>query len=287
MNRRFWVLLFGFAQFFAAGLAYSEPIRVMSFNVMCDFCGKERETGRFSQRLKGIADTINRYDPDLISLQELRNRNQVRRLQKRLNRKYHSIFSRGRILSYADATLLIRKDRFQVIRSGGAWLGPHSPHFSFGWKPGFPRRIEWADVESRATGERLRFIGSHFDNAVANKEPSARLLKKGFGGSEMPTIFAGDSNLRTDMPGYRTLLGAFRDTYDEVKDHPYYSSRATVNSDGCTLNPAETFPECRIDHILLSHGSPWRVQSWGLDVEKYYGSLGFVSDHRAVIVDLE
>lgn len=279
----------GFALALIVSASAAEPgIRVMSFNVMCSFCGHNDEIGHFRRRLPLIADTINRHDPDLISVQELFTRGQVRRLRRKLKTEYETLFAHA-IFGYADPTLFVRKSRFRVLDRGGFWLGPNSPHFSFGWAFAYPRRVEWADLEDRSTGRRFRFVGTHFDNNGKNKGPSAELVVRNvFDGSfplDLPVVFAGDTNLRPASEGYATLAGAFRDTFDEVDSHPFVANGPTTNADGCDLDPRSVFPECRIDHVMLSPSAPWRTKAWRLDTFKY--ARGFVSDHRALVVDLE
>ena len=81
------------------------------------------------------------------------------------------------------------------------------------------------------------------------------------------------------------LSAAFRDTFTEVSEHPFIANGPTRNSDGCRLDPVLVFPDCRIDHVLLSPGAPWKTRSWSVDVFLY--PRGFASDHRAIVVDLE
>jgi endonuclease/exonuclease/phosphatase family metal-dependent hydrolase len=281
---RWFGILIVVASLSSALAADGSGIRVMTFNVMCDFCGHNDEIGPLRERLPGIADTINRHSPDLVSLQELRSGHQVRRLGRLLRDHYRPLFARG-VLSYADPTLLIRVSRFRVLRRGGVWLGPLAPYFSFGWAIAFPRRVEWVDLEDRVTGRRFRFAGTHFDNNEKNKFPSAKLVVERFLPSEIPLIFAGDTNLEPNLLGYETLATHFRDTFLEIRSHPYVANGPTVNSDGCDLDPHSVFPDCRIDHVLLSPGAPWQVKSWKVDVFQY--RKGFVSDHRAIVVDLE
>jgi endonuclease/exonuclease/phosphatase family metal-dependent hydrolase len=280
-----FLLLIGGGGDAATAAESRHSLRVMTFNVMCDFCSKGHD-GTFAQRIAAVADTINRNEPDLISLQELRTGGQVDFLLEHLFVKYTPVFAGEFGLSYADPTLLVRKDRFEVVTKDGMWLGPTSPDFGFGWKTRFPRRIEFAVLREVASKEEMIFAGTHFDNNPANREPSADLLIEKFASSKIPVIFGGDTNLRPDRPGYARLAKEFRDTYVAVVNHPYHSNGATVPEDGCNLEKAPTFPECRIDHILLSKNSPWKVSSWSLDAFKYPVLGGFISDHRAVVVDL-
>ena len=286
MTRLVSALLLGFLfAFSTAAASAASGLRVMTFNVMCSICRNTAEIGPLSERMAGIADTINRHDPDLVSLQEFFTGARAKELGRRLAGDYEMVYATSRFLDYADPTLLVRKSRFVVLRSGGFWLGPNAPGFSFGWKLAIPRRVEWAELEDRATGLRFTFAGTHFDARGKNRNPSAALVVKTFLPTDTPLIFAGDSNLRPGTPGFNTLVASFRDTFTEVSEHPYLANGPTMNSDGCGLDPRLVFPDCRIDHVLLSPGAPWRTRSWSIDVHKY--ARGFISDHRAIVVDLD
>jgi endonuclease/exonuclease/phosphatase family metal-dependent hydrolase len=252
---------------------------------MCDFCAKGHENGTFSDRLASVADTINRHDPDLVSLQEIRTHAQVEELLSHLREKYTPAFAEGFLLSYADPTLLVRASRFTIEEKDGFWLGPHTPGFGLGWKTSFPRRIEYARLRDARTSSELYFAGTHFDNNPRNRDPSAELLVKKFGESPIPVIFAGDTNLRPDRPGYATLTSSFRDTFRETSEHPYISNTPTIPTDGCNLEKAATFPECRVDHVLVSRNAPWKTKSWSADTYRYPATKGMISDHRAIIVE--
>src|SRR5262249_25506530 len=148
-------------------------------------------------------------DPDLISIQELRTRAQVNQLNRKLGNQYTLIYAKG-LLSYTDATLMVRKSRFKVLATDGGFLGPHWPHFSFGWQTGMPRRLQIADLEDNQDGLKFRFAGTHFDNAGPDKEPSAEFVVDLFSKSELPVLFAGDTNSNPNSKSYGTLKTFFR-----------------------------------------------------------------------------
>lgn len=254
---------------------------------MCDFCAKGSDNGSFSDRLSAVADTLNRHDPDLVSLQELRTKGQVETLLSQVREKYIAVYAENFFLSYPDPVLLVKEKRFRVLVKDGFWLGPRSPSFDLGWKTSFPRRVEFAEIEDRESAERLIFAGTHFDNNPHNREPSADLVLKKFAVFPLPLIFAGDTNLRPDREGYARLTSVFRDTFRETGTHPYIANSPTKSADGCNLEKAPDFPECRVDHVFLSKSNPWKTRSWAIDAFRYPGTKGFVSDHRAVIVELE
>jgi len=155
-----------------------------------------------------------------------------------------------------------------------------------------PLRVARDSAPGRVGGTRrpkerppLQLRGHPLRREGENRNPSAELVVKTLLPSDAPLLFAGDSNLRPGDPGFNTLAASFRDTFTEVSEHPYVANGPTVNTDGCSLDPRLVFPDCRVDHVLLSPGAPWRTRSWSVDVYKY--ARGFISDHRAIVVDLD
>lgn len=267
--------------------ASAGPIKVMTFNVMCDFCGTSEENSRFQEKLSGVADTIRRHHPDLVSIQEIWSGSDIRKIEKLLHDEYVSIYANHLFMGYADPTLLVLKSRFKVLEQDGMWLGPRAPGFSFGWATTFPRRLEWVILEDLSDHLQFVFAGTHFDNRSVNKDPSTDLAIEKFKQFKLPLIFAGDTNLKPDHQAYLKMKQALRDTFLEVTNHPFFSNAPMVNADGCNVKKGPSFPECRVDHVLLSQNAPWKVKAWGVDIFRYFGNTAFLSDHRAVLVELE
>ena len=263
------------------------PLKLMNFNTMCVFCGDKEEYGTFDQRMAALVDTIDRHDPDVLSLQEFTRKSEVKKLLKKLKSQYEAIYHNGIGVDFVDPVLLVKKSRFEVVSEDSFWLGPN-PKFPLGWKPAFPRRLQWAEIYDKARDERFILAGSHFDNSSVNKEPSAKLTYETFKNSKLPVIFAGDTNLKPEHTGYTNLLGDFFvDTFPGLEGVTYVANGPYTTNDGCNLSKDPLFPQCRVEHVLISKNAPWIVKAWSLDVFKYHGKTGFVSDHRAVIVDFE
>lgn len=262
-------------------------LKIMNFNTMCDLCGDKKKYGSFKQRLKSMADTINRHSPDLVSLQEFSNIRQVRKVVKQLNNEYFVLYADGKLANYTDPVLLISKKRFEVKENAGFWLGPKK-NCPLAWETAIPRRLHWARLLDKVRSEEFIFVGTHFDNNSANKVPSATVANNLFQAQTLPVIFAGDTNIKTFNDGYAQLLGnEMTDTFPGVGNVTFHANTPYDIHDACNKAKSPTFPECRIDHVLTSKNAPWTPVSWAVDVFRYHGSLGFVSDHRAVIVTLE
>jgi endonuclease/exonuclease/phosphatase family metal-dependent hydrolase len=276
-----------FLSFVCGRASSASPLKVMTFNTMCSLCDSKHKAGPFKERFKNIADTVLRHDPDLLSFQEILTKSQVRKMASYLGKKYEVLYGTKSLYPATDATLFVKKDRFTVMSSDGVWLGPKLPKFSFGWKPKIPRRFHWAQLKDNSSGLEFLFVGSHFDNSFKNKNHSAAYANSFFSQASVPVIFGGDTNLEPAFDGYGVLLGKnMRDSFAETAELKYYANTDYTVEDGCGNSEAK-WPACRIDHVLLSSQAPWKVKTWGVDVYRYYKNTEFVSDHRAVIVELE
>lgn len=267
--------------------SFAEPLKIVNFNTMCDFCGDKEKYGPFKERLKNMADTLNRHNPDLVSLQEFSNIRQVRKVVKQVKGNYQLVFANGILANYTDPVLMINKERFTVVDQGGFWLGPNKK-LPLGWTLKIPRRMQWARLLDKKTQSEFIFIGTHFDNSSENKTPSAQVINEFVKTKNLPVLFAGDTNIKTDHPGYSLLIGnELVDTFPGVDDVKFFANSPYDVHDACNKAKSPTFPECRIDHVLHTPNFPYEFKSWGVDVFRYNGSLGFVSDHRAVIVEFQ
>jgi endonuclease/exonuclease/phosphatase family metal-dependent hydrolase len=285
--KKIFLLILALASFSLLADSNTPTLTVMNFNTMCDVCGNRANYGSFKQRLVAMADTINRHNPDLVSLQEFSTKREVQRMLKMVSKSYLVFYAKKKYWSYTDPVLLVSKERFDVQQNGGFWLGPNT-RLPFGWKLAIPRRLEWVKLKDKIRQEELVFVGTHFDNNSGNKIPSASLTNDFINLQNTPVIFAGDSNIKAYDPGYNDLLGdTMLDTFPTLNEVVFHNNSPYVPSDACNKSKAETFPKCRIDHVLISKSGPWQVISWAVDLFRYHGNLGFVSDHRAVIVTLD
>ncbi len=263
--------------------AIANDIRVMSFNTTCALCNKGK-FDKFSKRKHWIVDTVKRANPDIISLQEVLTSHQLKWISKKL-KNYSLFYGKYRVFKFSDSALLIRKDRFKVTADGGYWLGRRGgKRFSFGWSFALPRRVQWANIYDKTSGKEFTFVGGHFDNRTENKENSARFVIETFSKSERPILFAGDTNLKPLTNGYAILKTFFDDSFDISAEFSMIQNSNTGLNDGCNLEKGKVFPDCRVDHILVSSRDNWSVSNWSIDQYLYNGK--FTSDHRAIYSDI-
>lgn len=262
-------------------ITHAQQIKIMTFNTMCDFC-KGSNFSDYENRLQSIGEIIKTYSPDIVGLQELRTNSHVETLLQGSS-DYQYITKKFWGLSYADPAIVFNKSKFKLITSKHLWLGPNSSRINFGWKFSLPRGVIWAEFEIIATKKKFIFMTTHFDNRLENLDQSSLFVNKLISHFNLPVLFAADTNLTTEMKSYGQLIGenlknAFNMTAE--KNIPIKSKK-----DLCYLKKGKVFPECRVDHVLITPRNKWDVKSYTLDVTKNYNNK-FPSDHRPVIVEL-
>lgn len=262
-------------------------LKVMTFNTMCRSCDWKNKNGSYEFRAQAIADTIKRNSPDLIATQELESNTDVEMIENLLGYEYLTVYKKSSAFPTTDSVIFIKKGRFEVISENGIWLGPNAPYFSFGWKLSIPRRFQWVQLKDKISNHEFLFVGSHFDASGVNSQPSSEYAKTFFAEVKLPVIFAADTNLRPEKEGYANLItNKMQDSFKMSKTQKVIANAAYSKNELCPDNGGDEFPSCLIDHILVSKNSPWKVESWSVDLFRYYKGEKFVFDHRAVVIEL-
>lgn len=263
---------------FASSHKANNIFSVLTFNTLCDFCTKKNYEP-FKQRSLYISNILKKYSPELISLQEVRTGSQIKEIFTPLS-NYHLVYADSFFLSYADATIAINKNKFDVLNEGSMWLGPKNGRFSLGWKMALPRIMVWAQLKDRVSKKEFIFIGSHFDNRKENMVGSAKLIQNFIKSKNLPVIFAGDTNANLDYIGYEYLLGK---NLSNSFDHSKIELTSKNNKDLCYERKGDIFPDCRVDHILFSKDSFFKPKSWLIDTSRFGAQNQFPSDHRPIV----
>lgn len=287
-----------------ADVVPSDPhvLTLMTYNVMCSFCINSDHPAwpqDWATRVPMLRDTIARYDPDLIGLQELFNLSpeddQIGDLTKPediygavyyIKKPTDQIDPLGNSFdSFPDATILYRKSRFEVLKSGALWLSP-TPEIAFsnGFATGgqFPRLVVWAQLRDKILDRTLTFASTHFDNNTPSQKMSAPLVLSYFEpmAAKEPVLFVGDFNSQpadeayvimdkgVDGKGFR-----FHNAYDLAPSITVASNRDPKP----TPNPAD-----RIDHFWLA-GAVFTVEAWIWDFHEYGAEKMWPSDHDPMV----
>ena len=286
------------------------PLRLMTFNIDCRLCDKHL----WHDRLPGLKDTLSRYSPDIIGIQETMFQEDVTALLKDLEGYSAVCPELEQVEELAWDACILYSSRFQVESSDSFWLGPNPD------KPGdydlfnLPRIATYALIKDTKTGESFYFGSTHFDhgdNTDDGIKPSSNECVKmseqlvAFTedlASEKPFFWTCDCNSHYDTNAFAILTNETASTYlVETWD----LSEATQVVVGEGQNTPDYDHHESIDHIFLAQTETYKptlsVSSSFVDMVKYpclqrMGSFCkdeemaegiYASDHYAIVTDLE
>jgi endonuclease/exonuclease/phosphatase family metal-dependent hydrolase len=265
-----------------------EPFSVMSFNVLCSFCGGD-EYDTWDERLEYFADIFARYDPDLVGLQELSLAPEVDRMLERLPGRAAAFFRNpDSNFAYPDATVLYRTSRFEVRSHGYYWLSP-TPEVvsSTGFAdPQLPRLVTWLELRDKQSHRSLYFATTHVDNNAPSQELSAPLIleRTEAWSARMPIVLVGDFNSQPSDPAYQILING-------ADGHPPLTNAFDLADSWSVEHNQATEPaydlDQRIDHIFIApQPADWSVPEWKVDLHVYGPNSRYPSDHFAIFARL-
>jgi endonuclease/exonuclease/phosphatase family metal-dependent hydrolase len=150
----------------------------------------------------------------------------------------------------------------------------------------------WLRLRDRASQLEFLVAGTHLDNNRENKPHAVALLAErlsGFGPG--PKIVAGDFNLQATSEMLEVLTSpappALVDSFDLARDVVPLGAPPGPVERGCKDFLSQPFPRCRIDHVFVDRQSGWAASRHTVDLRRLGPNGNFVSDHRAIWVDLE
>ncbi len=267
------------------------PIQVLSYNVMYGSAFIEAMAARFrngatgkgelpwSVRLPEIRERIASFSPDLLGLQEMDADSDIAAIVPL--EQYTLVSYHLGNFQYGDSALLFKTERFEPLDAGQMWLGktPDLP-MSLGYRPlSMIRYVNWVLLREKASGFTFMFVNTHFDNAAANKEPSATLFRQRIASlttKGLPVIVTGDFNTTANTERYRRFTGT--DLQPPLLENAYVLAHSPPVD-------AVLHPDHRIDHILA--GGPCKVEAeqWSIDPRPLKSGLP-MSDHDPVFARL-
>jgi len=270
---------------FALPAHAADAVRVMSFNIRYG-TAKDGDDS-WDKRRDFLVETIRKYDPDLLGMQEVL-AEQADFLQQQL--PGYGFAGGGRDDGKRKgefSPVMFKKDRFELLAHGMWWLSPTPEKVgSKGWDAALPRIVTWARLKDRKSGATLLWFNTHWDH-VGNtaRVESGKLMRKLIednGGPDGPAIVTGDFNSTEETPQYRSLtvgdgtglklIDAYREVHPQVEEN-----EASFNGFKGTKKGL------RIDWIL--HSPQWVATGASIDRADRNGHTP--SDHYPVTAELE
>lgn len=204
------------------------PFRVMSFNIR----GALHDDGlhAWRNRSRVNVETIERWKPDLVGLQELQSAN-LETYRESLP-GYSCLLGpeSGKQVPYEANAILFDPGRLEVLDSGGFWLSKTPHKYSGAWGTRVIRSVNWARFRCLRTGFGFLHLNTHLDHlsALARLQGSKLILAKSAELARreeegLPALVTGDFNSGPASFSHRVFSRAgFVDTYLAAgnEDHP-------------------------------------------------------------------
>jgi endonuclease/exonuclease/phosphatase family metal-dependent hydrolase len=185
-------------------------LRVMSFNIRLGVANDGEN--RWDLRKDLVVETIRKYNPDLLGLQEVF---PMQEEYLRENFPEYIYYGRSRLVDPKDGeacSVMFRKDRFDAIKKATFWLSEtENEPGSKSWDSSLPRianivRLQDKQVEE----EKLVLINTHFDHrGKVAREEAAKIIKKRVFALEKGAhvVITGDFNSGEGSRPYQFLVG--------------------------------------------------------------------------------
>ena len=259
------------------------PLSVMTFNIRT--ANISDGANAWPQRKALVADTIERYAPEVVGLQEALDE-QIEYLAAALPDYRWLGIDRGLnggtgLSEYTP--IFYRHAELIPIESGTFWLSstPDGPSGS-GWRRNVSRIVTWARFHHLATGRRVHVFNTHLTLRQGSRQvASATMITSRVAALPAGTavIVTGDFNAvaETSDTWRAATGGGLRDAWlaaDERRGPPRTSGE---------FGPPQKAQEGRIDWILV--GGPVEVRS--VETVVHHAEGRYPSDHYPVVARLD
>ncbi len=247
-------------------------MKVMSFNICC---WNDPE-----DRMPLVKESIDRRDPDIIGIQEMRHPFWEKFFNENYTDRYEFFFKYRKENNLEATPILWKKDKFDCIDKGYFWFSDTPDVESGGWDDyaGCYRIVNWAKLKEKASGKEFTFINTHYGFGEENQVKYAKLL---FERMDMmkagPTILTADFNMNETALGYKALTERFINL-----------NKATANEEGPTYHGYDMEKNGNllpIDFIFINDGV--EPISFERMTDEFEGKFKYASDHFGICGEVE
>lgn len=242
-----------------------------------------------SSRLKGFATVFMAYNPDIICLQESKNRDKVNEMIAMMNnqgRSYKLITGVGR-MNYTP--VIYNTDTLTLIKAGYSKFGDSGASES--------KSFTWAYFKHKQTGKCFIAVSTHlwwmslmmnpFSGEVRQSqfEKIIDCVDKLLEQYNCPCFVVGDMNCNINTDEYQfALKSGFTDCYDIAEEFAdNVSGRFECSQSIYSNQPQVGSYKNAIDHALVKNIGNSRVISYDYITPNFFGKL---SDHAPLCLDI-
>lgn len=252
-----------------AGVASSQSVKVMTYNIRYDT--EKDGVNKWSNRKEKVAALIQKYDPDLIGLQEALH-HQITDILKALPQYTYIGVGRDDGKEKGEySAILYRKDRFEVLSQKTTWLSetPDVPG-SKSWDAAITRILTHSKLKDKKSGKTFLYYNTHFDHIGKEaRKHSAEIIVETIRNETLPVVVTGDFNSQPTDDLYKVISASLKDSRGNSTEGTFCTF--IVNSQPCNT----------IDYIFYS-----RLKSKDYKVITDNDGTNYPSDHLPVITTL-
>jgi endonuclease/exonuclease/phosphatase family metal-dependent hydrolase len=193
---------------FAQEATGKNTLNVMSFNIRCASCENSSSINNWSKRKERVFQIIEKYDPDIIGLQEAEI-GQIRDIANKF--EAYKWVGKGRDDGKEAGeftAVFYKRDRLLLNNTYTYWLSETPSVPSKGWDAAYRRTVTVALFKDSRTESTFCVINTHLDNVgVTARNESAKMLRKTADeySPDIPVIITGDFNCTEDSKAYDVL----------------------------------------------------------------------------------
>lgn len=279
---------------FAQEVTGNNTLKVLSFNIRCATCEDSGSINHWSKRKERVFQIIDKYDPEIIGLQEA-DIGQIRDIANEF--KDYKWVGKGRDDGKEAGeftAVFYKRDRLLLNNAYTYWLSETPSVPSKGWDAAFRRTVTAALFKDSRTESSFCIINTHLDNVgVTARVESAKMLRKTAAeySPDFPVIITGDFNCTEDSKAYDILtvgqsksdslhpgkddIPLFNSQY--LSETPHTGGKITFNGFG-----SNTEIENPIDFIFVNN----RVKVLSHKIITDLPDGLYPSDHYPVIIEI-
>lgn len=250
-------------------------IKIISQNVR--HCN-DGEGHMVADRIPRICSLIDKYDPDVVGFQEVREK-WLNAFTEHFGDRYEIHHKYRSEYGAEAATMMWRKSRFDCVEKGYFWLSP-TPHImSHSWDIGSGyddfRICMWATLRDKETGHTFTYFNTHYSFGDERHIRSNQLIRDHIREKHIDAaIMTADYNFSNTSAGYRDMVRYMGDLNVDTVNDP--RTTFTGYKEGRVGSP--------IDFIFYTKGTVKPITYHLMD-EMFDGY--FASDHFGIYGEIE
>jgi endonuclease/exonuclease/phosphatase family metal-dependent hydrolase len=252
-------------------------VKLMSYNIRYDITTSNASP--WTERHTAIASQINRFDADIVGMQEVLEHQREQLLSDLPGFASIGVGRDDGQKAGEYAPIFYKAERFRLLNSGTFWLSPTPDVPSKGWDAALNRICTFAQFFDLESKESFWVFNTHFDHVgeVARMKSSVLILQKMqevTNGTRQAVILCGDLNLNDDHPTITFLQSQMKDALlcsKQVKS----DMNKTFNNFDLAMEASK-----RIDYIFTN--KKVTVLTFETIVERF--GVSYPSDHFPIFV---